>query len=583
MSWAAALLLSTSHFFGAVSSPPCRASDDGADVERFEVSLAHLLFERDRFPRSVPPPAVEAAIGSCLAALGRLEPMSARVWARKLVDDEPCTQACWAGRRVLAATGDVSIVRRALDEYFDARAGWRFVLGAAFHAMDDVRLRDFAAYEAPSPGLDPIDVTPSLRASLETDDVSLRSLPMEPSVIDAFYPYLAWSRQREVRARLQESRHQRGKALAALLFSPKASLEEKRTHVRAMPDAWAGAIESGAYDPLLAATGEAAIREFVRAHESSAALVRVPLPEARQRLVAIATADAIARLASRPDRMLAMGAVHALRGTGDDDVRFQANAYLLELGAPGAELFFLGELGSAPLADVLASVMRAPSSTRFTERIVRAVAERQGPEPDAVAAMSGFHRRYPREFLSWLEPRAREALVERAHFVMALSGDAHRLPLLTELAVVGGRSEVSREAGFRGLSEQNLGRFDKRLHRLAGDEDPWVRFSVALALTPTGDDFAVRLLLAELDENERADRVRAANAFERLGPSASRRILESMILDGTASPFGVEVYWKLGGIPERLRAPVWELIAPLAASGDAHARRLQNRLRGRAW
>ena len=251
----------------------------------------------------------------------------------------------------------------------------------------------------------------------------------------------------------------------------------------------------------------------------------------------------------RSDTVRSLPTLTTLRDAAEETVRVAAAIELLRLGAPG----FI--------------------DPEFVQRFVRRLGEIDGRDPDALVAMLQFHELHPRRFLRWLEAND-DSLRERAHFVMALSGDASRLPLLVGLAVTGGG--VSRDAAFRGLFEVDLGGFDQRLHRLAGDPERDVRFQTAVALVPVGEAWALRLLMAELDDTSPYERLRARRALERLPMDDAIELLETLVSDGTATPFAVELYLsyraleagrELGSSRER----VWQIFAPHVASGDPTA------------
>ncbi len=607
MSWAAALLVAMTHVVTASQLRELGTGDDARVVPGLERLVYHLLEQRDRFPDGMTPPAIEEELAASLEALERLAPSEAIGPARAVLARTPCQRACWAARRIVSRRGEVGLIRQGLDDYFAAPDAWHRVLASAARATGDVRLRDFApelasadaAHVAPrapvserlrrsrialAAGVDASDVLhlearpDTLRGLIERDASSLAHVLIEPQQLAGLYPYLAWSRHRAVRERLFEASAARAPALRALLLSPAPTAGDKTRYAESMEDAWAEAIAAGAYEALKEALGEPALVAFIHRTESPAALSRIPLPEARERLISLGTPASIDALSIRPDRVLAMGAARALLQSPDRELRASATALWLRLGAPGSSAL-LNDLALADeLPRFLGAVIEAPVSPTLTARALRKAAERVGSSPEAVAAMTHFHRLDPVAFLDWLDPRVSSALRERAQFVMSLSGDPSRLPLLIELAVLGGGSPVSREAGFRGLAEQDLGRFDKRLHRLAGDSDRSIRYQTSLALTPTGEGFALRLLLAELDETDARAALRARLAIERLAPGRARAILESMVLDQTITSFGTRRYLELGPAPEEVRELIWSRLEPLVSALEPGALELAARL-----
>ena len=99
-----------------------------------------------------------------------------------------------------------------------------------------------------------------------------------------------------------------------------------------------------------------------------------------------------------------------------------------------------------------------------------------------------------------------------------------------------------------------------------------VRFRTAAALTPTGQPWALRLLIAELDEEVPAERRRAEHALKRLEAKEALRLLAASVLDGTASPFAVKLYLELSGnVTSVAREQIWQILAPHVARFDRRA------------
>ena len=243
-----------------------------------------------------------------------------------------------------------------------------------------------------------------------------------------------------------------------------------------------------------------------------------------------------------------------------DDVRLSAFAEFAALPAPANDdvfrttlLRYLGdERAHGPPPRAAAD---APSTIGTTERA------------EDFVAMYRIAEVQPDMLLRWLDS-GDAALRERAQRVMALSAEPSRLPLLIELAVTGRGS--GRRAAFRALAEMELGDFDLRLHRLAGDADRTVRFETALALVPSGDEWALRLLFAELDATSALARRRARRSLERLDRADAVAHLETLATDGIATPFAVEVYLQLTGRDERRIASdtLWAMLAPHVEAED---------------
>ena len=246
----------------------------------------------------------------------------------------------------------------------------------------------------------------------------------------------------------------------------------------------------------------------------------------------------------------------------------------MSIGGAGSTAFLASEIGGDRLTALLPAIMNAPVPVDLVARVLERVGALEMPSPDAFTAMSHFHARDPSTFLDWRrrpEGALGHALVERAHLVMAFSGDARSLPLLVDLAVLP-PSEASEEAAFRALAELDLGTFERRLHRLAGHPDRRVRFQTAAALAPTGQAWALRLLFAELDEKVPAERRRAQHALGRLEEPEASGLLARSIWDGTASPFAVELYLELSGNATSVaHEQIWQILAPHVARLDRRA------------
>lgn len=603
MPWAAVLLLVAGHLLGARELRELGSADDARAVPHLERALEWRLEELEQFPASLPPPDLEEEIVAALLSLERLEPELALSWARTMVDSSEAGRVAVAARRVVARSGDSGIIRIALRHYFDDREGWGRVLGDAA-ATHDVRLRDFR--QLGRPRREPTEAlfrsrlaralgetieppsAPSFEHLLEAgpdgvhrevlalptplrdravrflatyDHLSLVELPMTREAIDRLYPYLARSRHRELRDRLHRARAARGRALASLLLSPRVDREEKRRHADAMGDAWLDAIAAAGRDLVTPVVGDAALERAIGELPPSAGLIHVETAAARTRLERAATPEAIRWLGRRSDTVLSLSTLTAFRSRAEADVRRAAEIELLRLGAPGSSPWLQSRIGVDSLGEILPAAVSSPVDADVVQRAVASVGSRAGSEPLATATMSRFHERDPGRFLEWL--RASDAdLRERAQLVMALSGDRRQLPLLVELAVSG--QVTARDAALRGLAEVDLGDFDKRLHRLAGDPARSVRFQTAVALVPTGAEWAFRLLFAELDENDPVERLRARRAVERLPAEEARTLFRMLVSNETATPFAIELYLDLG-VGHDLgpwRERLWRLLVP---------------------
>ncbi|HXV64594.1 MAG TPA: hypothetical protein VEK15_28105 [Vicinamibacteria bacterium] len=550
-------------------------------------------------------PDVEEEQVACLDAIRRLDPEKAASYAEAVLDSVP--DSCppfWSALRVLASAGDLSTIRRGLTSYFEEPTEWRTVLAEASHR--DVRLRDFSPWAPdgredserllrsrleqnlgrpppePTTGVAPALEAPNdvglreqilavdadaryraIRVLAARDDDALVGLPIDGQALDRLYPYLVGSRHPSLRRQIPRTERARGEALAALLLSNVATEEEKRSAVASMTDAWPRALETNGVYEVMASLVEAS-RVLDRA--GVGALSIIPLPEARLRLEALATPEAIEGLMRRADRGLAVPVLSDLRRLGSPPVRYAAEKALLTLGAPGSTTFLKSR---TELGDLLPVVMKAPLEGETLRELISPVVSTRSPSPEALAALFQLHARHPSVVLSYLgeEPGP---LAERFHFVLSLSGEPRRLPILVDLAV-NESAPASREAAFTGLAEAELGSFEKRLHRLAGHPDRSVRFRAAAALAPSGEPWIVRLLVAELSESERAEVERARRALQRITPERARRVLEEMIWDGTATAFAVNAFISLS--PEAIREDralqrrIWELVEEGVAHG----------------
>ena len=172
--------------------------------------------------------------------------------------------------------------------------------------------------------------------------------------IDRLYPYFARSSRRAVRDRVRRAERARGRALASLLLSPNGGDAEKREALRAMPDAWAGAIASAGpriVEIVSSLLPREDLERFLFDGEVDGsfldALAVVPLPEARLRLEVLATPDAVKRLLRRPDRFLSVPALSRLRREGEPLAARSAALALLSLGGPGVSAWLRVELATS--------------------------------------------------------------------------------------------------------------------------------------------------------------------------------------------------------------------------------------------
>lgn len=528
---------------------------------------------------------------ACLLAMARLDSERAAVSARdaleSLGDGSP---AHWAALRVLARAGDRETLHRALDEYFEAPHRWRSVLAEA--APNDVRLADFLPASPPPEGdaerrrrtrlagnlglaievpldvalastgseldardparfdrdlreMDPASRFRLVRSLAARDDEALIRLALDGATLGRLSGYLARSRYPVVRSRLVEATVYRGRALAAWLLSPRASEEEKRRAALAMRDAWVEALGApGVYARLASLLGPETLVE----RAPTKALGAVPLASARARLETLARDEhdpaAVRILMTRDDRVLSLPVLYALERDASPEVRVEAERALLALGAAGSSLIV--KTGNRSLdPELIPLLLRSTAADEPVLRLVRELASEPAASPDGLAALYALSARRPDLFIRFLDAGP-EPLTKRFHFVLSLAGDEERIPLLVDLAVTES-PRASREAAFIGLTEVDLGLFDKRLHRLAGHPERGIRFRAACALAPSGEPWVLRLLLADLDEQAPDERRLARRALARTDPRALRALLTAMVRDETASAFAVNFLLDLDG------------------------------------
>ncbi len=425
----------------------------------------------------------------------------------------------------------------------------------------------------------------SIRLLAGRDHEALLGIPVSREQVDRLYPYFARSDRREIRDRVRRAERARGRALASLLLSPASGDAEKREALRAMPDAWAGALASapGIFDVLSTVLPREDLERFLARSDVDGefldALAIVPIPEARVRLESIGTAEAVQRLLRRPDRVLSVPVLSRLRREGEPLAARAAALALLSLGAPGSDAWLRAEMAtSTDLTPVLEAVMGSPVRIEVALELARRVGSDASPSPPAFAALA----RLP---LVRLASTSAGPLSERVQLAMSLGGDSRYLPVLVDLAVgsSSGASRASREAGFSALAEAELGSFATRLHRLAGDPDRGVRFRAAAALVPSGDAWTLRLLLGDLDPSSPRERAIARSAVRRLSQERALGLLEEMVEDGTARSFGVLLYLELAQESEvrrsrALQEKLWGVVAEEARAFDRTALRAASRL-----
>ncbi|MFQ5791057.1 MAG: hypothetical protein ACE5JI_11355, partial [Acidobacteriota bacterium] len=420
----------------------------------------------------------------------------------------------------------------------------------------------------------------TIRLLYEKDHPVLPALSLDTETVNSLSPFLAYSRTREVRQQvLRATGPARGGALAAILASPRPTLDEKERALRTLGGAWPEAVVQGGErvireierlavrDPGLAAFKDPALWSFdLDSPLGLDVLSLLPGAQARRSLERAASEAALESLMRRQDRVLSLPVLDRLsRREGADSVRLEAEKALIELSAPGALAIMQRRLSAGGGLTALAPVLsRAPLALQAFRRI----AAGDGPLPDVAAALFGFYRHAPSEFtrlLSMEEPSG----VRRVYSTLALSGDPVRLPVLIDLAVYGKPAGASRRGAFRALAETDLRAFAARLHRTAGDKDRRIRFETAVALVPTGEAWAARLLVAELDAEAPAELAAAGRALRRLPAESMKPLLDPMVWDGTANGFAIGLLLDLAEeealeVDSRFRGRVWEVLSRLS-------------------
>jgi hypothetical protein len=584
--------------------------DDVFDLPALERRFDDCIERLRTCPDPLFPVDLEEEALSSLTALARLNGESAALRARETLAVTASSGLAWAARKVLSREGDGDTIRSALLSYFEDEERFRAVLAES----DDPRLLDFRRDEplepAPSPRL--------FRSSLEWNlsrarsRAAVRALVLwaesstdvdSPrrvlSAMEKGTPYDArierWLAQNPAEGRREEAptrppsarpMEERGRALAAVVLSTTAGIEEKRFALSTMRDVWEEALAlpaPGLAEAMIELAGERETLELVEATTDPATLAALPLPEARLRLEELGTAEAIESLMKRPDRFASLPFLERARRSSDPNAARAADLALLSLGAPGATAFVRRELAAGTdLEDLLRPVSLAPIDPALILDVVRGPAGWDSPSPAGFAALVSFQERYPASFFAFLSGLSGLAgkdgsLAERAQVALSLSKDSRRIPLLVDIAAGGTESSWrSREAAFAALAEADLGPFAARLHRLAGDPDRAIRFRAAAALVPAGEAWPLRLLLASIDESSPRERRAARGAVERLTPERAVSLLGDLVSDQTAGSFGVVLFLDLGGTANH--AALWTIVEDDALSGGDTALLAASRL-----
>jgi hypothetical protein len=584
--------------------------DDVFDVPALERAFDERLETLREFPDPLFPVDLEEEAASSLSTLARLNGKSAARRAREALAVTSSSDLAWAARKILVRERDVDTIRSALLRYFEDEERFRAVLAES----DDPRLLDFRGEEPPEAAPSPRLFRSSLEWNLSRarSRAAVRALVLwaesstdaeSPrrvlSAIEKGTPYDArierWLARNPAEGRPEEApprppaarpMEERGRALAAVVLSTTAGVEEKRFALSTMRDAWEEALAlpaSGLAEAMIELAGERETLALVEETTDLAALAALPLFEARLRLEEVGTAEGIESLMKRPDRIASLPFLERSRRSSDPKAARAADLALLSLGAPGATAFVRRELAAGEgVEELLRPASLAPIDPALILDVVRGPAGWDSSSPAGFAALVSFQERYPAPFFAFLSGlsglTAKDGpLAERAHIVLSFSRDSRRIPLLVDIAVGGTEaSSRSREAAFEALAEADLGPFAARLHRLAGDPDRAVRFRAAAALVPTGEVWPLRLLLASIDESSPRERGAARSAVERLPPERALSLLGDMVSDQTAGSFGVVLFLDLGG-----KAPasaLWTIVEEDALSGGETALLAASRL-----
>ena len=423
-----------------------------------------------------------------------------------------------------------------------------------------------------------------LRFLAERDDATLTKLDLEPNCVELLFPYFSRSAYGSLRAlALEAGLESRGAALGALLLSPTASRAEKMEAVKTLGDAWSEAVVRGGPGVV-----EALDRMGFWEHRSKevyspekvtrewlAALSILPGDNARQALERVGTVEAIGKLAEREDRLLALPALSRLKREGDGEVREAAEMFLLSLGAPGSSMLVEQRLEHS---DALRPLVPHSNVTPRAAEVLAAVAVGDEPRPDVQASLFAFYRDRPEDYAALFDI-AEPSAHRRVHSALALSDNPAGLPVLMDVAAFEKRIG-SRQAALRGLADALLGRDAFRLHRSAGDPNREVRFAVAAALVPSGDVWAMRLMMAELNLARPWERLAVGKAIRKLPPGEAESLLEMLFWDGTGNAFSSHLLFEMvGGVSKEQEPRAWDLVSA-ELDEDPYALLIAARLEG---
>lgn len=510
---------------------------------------------------------VAAAVAAL--SLGRLAYHPATVALRNLSLGSNEMTASAAIEALVAIRGKEEALRLSEDV---PRWSFRSAL-AVIEALDVESERERAALRRVVAGIvDSRDRLRVLWSLAQADSSLLTTLTIRDQEISKLYGYFARSSHRKLRELvLMAGANARGPALAALIVSPQVTRDERVRALEVLRDAWPEAVLAG---------GTAVVEELEPIWQQELGsplgldvLALLPGAEARRRIEEIGTAEAIKYLMKREDRLLALPAFVRLKRNGDNRIRDAAETALLRLGAPGDSAIMRRRLSEPEtLRGVMPALDRAPLASEAFGRLVASVSRR----PDVQAALYAYCENRPFELASLLdlvEANARHRILS----AMALTDRPSRLPVLIDAAINEAQVET-RLAVLRGLAEGKLGRFAARLHKIAGDRDRRVRFALAVALAPNGEEWALRLLLSEMDSSRRQERRLVRRVIEHLPGDDARARLEALFMDGTAGPYAIDLFFdRAEAVTDAQEERAWELVQS-RLDDDSFALRVAARL-----
>lgn len=517
-----------------------------------------------------------------LAALGRRKAGSGASLMPALESEDPITAVisalCLGNLEHLPATAALRAMSLATDEMKASAAIEALVAmrgkDEALRLSGDVRLWSFRSALAVVEALDVeaeservaarrvvVGIVDSkdrlrvLRSLAQTDSSLLTTLTIRDHEISDLYGYFARSSHLGLRESILSAEGDaRGPALAALVVSPQATQDEKTRALEILRDAWPEAVLAG---------GAAVVEELepiwqqeLDSSLSLDVLAVLPGAGARRLIEEVGTAEAIGYLMNREDRLLALPALGRLKRQGDQRTRDAAETALLMLGAPGSSAIMRRRLSEPEtLRGVMSALARAPLANEAFGRLSGSA----GRRPDVQAALYAYFEKRPPELTYKLEPRETNAR-HRVLSAMALTDPPSRLPVLIDAAINEAHLET-RLAVLSGLAEGRLGRFAARLHKITGDPDRRIRFASAVALTPNGEEWALRLLLSEMDSSRRQERQLARRAIDRLPGDDAQSRLEALFMDGTAGPYAIDLFFdRAEAVTGAYEERAWELV-----------------------